>query len=312
MTDRLAAQEATTPDNERPAGDGDAAAPAGQETAGALPALEGEIAERVERIGLPRLIRLGVAAGVPPLWSEIALLHFRGSFQNKFMWIPVVYLPVEMAGGILASSVDQPITQRLFRALSWGTAVVGGLGTFFHLLGARRQMGGLYNWRYNLMTGPPAMAPPQVLLFGLLGALATGRREQGNMLRRLRLGNAASLLILAMDSGSSHYQNYYSNRVQYTPLILAPALAAAEVAAEAGSPSVRRVGRRAETLLSAAAVAAGVIGFGFHLWNVSKRAGGFSWQNFFYGAPTGAPLQISGQGALGLLAGFFDRREEEQ
>jgi hypothetical protein len=266
----------------------------------------------LERFGLPRLIRWGVAGGVPPLWSEIALLHFRGSFQNKFMWIPVVYLPIEMAGGVLASAVDEPGPRKLFRMLSWGTAVVGGVGTYFHLVGARRQMGGFYNWRYNLMTGPPAMAPPQVALFGLLGVLSTGRREQRDMIRRLRMGNAVSLLFLALDSGSSHYQNYYQNRVQYTPLILAPALAAAEVAAESPSEPVRRAGRRAEKVLSAAAVVAGVIGFGFHLWNVRKRAGGFSWQNLFYGAPTGAPLQLSGQGALGLLAALFDARKEQE
>jgi hypothetical protein len=65
-------------------------------------------------------------------------------------------------------------------------------------------------------------------------------------------------------------------------------------------------------VLSAVAVAAGIAGFGFHLWNVSKRAGGFSWQNFFYGAPAGAPLQLSGQGVLGLLAGFFDPRRKER
>jgi hypothetical protein len=281
------------------------------EPAAGVPVKEEGKTGALERLGLPRLLRLGVAGGVPPLWSEITLLHFRGSFQNKYMWVPVVYLPVEMAAGMVASTLDQPQSQKLFRALSWGTVAIGGLGTFFHLLGARRQMGGLYNWRYNLMTGPPVMAPPQVALFGLLGVLGTGRRDTGDMVRRLRLGAAASDLLLALDSGQSHYQNYYANRVQYTPLILAPALAAAHVAAELPHPSVRRAGRRVEKVLAATAAVAGLVGFGFHLWNVRKRAGGFSWQNVFYGAPTGAPLQLTGQGALGLLAGFFDPRGNE-
>jgi hypothetical protein len=275
------------------------------------PAQQDAMIRAIQQFGLARLLRLGVAGGVPPLWSEIAVLHFRGSFQNKYMWVPVAYLPAEMAAGLLASAVDQPRPQGLFRALSWGTVAIGGLGTFFHLAGARRQMGGFYNWRYNLMTGPPAMAPPQVALFGLLGVLGTGRRDAGDTVRRLRCGLATSELLLALDSGTSHYQNYYANRVQFTPLVLAPALAAANLAAEAPAAPVRRAGRRVERGLAAAAAVAGLIGFGFHIRNVCKRAGGFSWQNVFYGSPLGAPLQLTGQGVLGLLAGLFDPRRAE-
>jgi hypothetical protein len=30
----------------------------------------------------------------------------------------------------------------------------------------------------------------------------------------------------------------------------------------------------------------------FHVYNVCKKVGGFSWQNLFYGAPLGAPMAI--------------------
>jgi hypothetical protein len=30
-----------------------------------------------------------VAGAIPPLWFEIALLDYRGSFQSRLMWAPV-------------------------------------------------------------------------------------------------------------------------------------------------------------------------------------------------------------------------------
>ena len=48
------------------------------------------------RAGLARLLRLGVTLAIPPLWYEITLLHYRGAFQNRFMSVPVLSLPVVM------------------------------------------------------------------------------------------------------------------------------------------------------------------------------------------------------------------------
>ena len=60
-----------------------------------------------------------------------------------------------------------------------------------------------------------------------------------------------------------------------------------------------------EGALSLLAVLGGPVGLGFHILNISKRSGGFRWQNFFYGPPLAAPLQLSGQGLLGLLVSLF-------
>lgn len=260
-----------------------------------------------DRFGLPRLLRLLVAGSIPPLWYEIAVLHYRGSFQSRYMWLPVAYLPLEMAAGFLAAAVDTPATRRLFRALSWGTAALGAFGTAMHLRGVRRQMGGLYEWRYNGLTGPPVAAPPQVAIFGLVGALGAADGARGGLGRDLRLLGALSELLVALEAGHDHTQNYYANPVQYTPVLLAPALALAQVGAAAPRGPFRRAARRLEGPLALAAALAGLVGFGFHLKNVRGRTGGFSWQNLFYGAPIVAPLQLSGQGLLGLLAAYFDR-----
>ena len=278
--------------------------PGGSDTA----ALTHAPTELLERLGLPRLLRLTVAGAIPPLWYEIAVLHFRGSFHSRFMWGPLVYLPLHMAGGLVAGLADTGATRWAYRALSWGTFGLGLFGTLMHLRGVRRQMGGLYEWRYNIQTGPPIVAPPLVALFGLVGVLGGTEQATPVLVRRLRLLNVADELLLATEAGYSHYQNYFANPLQYTPLVLGPALAVAQAAAELPIRPVQRAGRRLERLLSAAALGAGMIGFGFHVRNALRRSGGLSWQNLFYGPPLVAPMQLSGQGIFGLLVSFFDRR----
>jgi hypothetical protein len=261
------------------------------------PATPRRAATILDEVGLPRLLRLMVAGSIPPLWYEIALLHYRGSFQSPFMWLPLAYLPLEMVGGLVAGAVDTRTTRRMFGLLSWGTVALGAIGTLMHLRGVRRQMGGFYTWRYNTMTGPPIVAPPQVALFGLIGALSTSGGTMQAMIHRLRRLDVVAQLLLAVEAGHSHYQNYYANPVQYVPVLLAPALAVVQTAAEVSSIPIRRAGQRLEAVLAAVAILAGLVGLGFHVKNMRSR-----------GAPLVAPLQLSGQGLLGLLAAYFDRR----
>jgi hypothetical protein len=262
----------------------------------------------LNRLGLHRLLRLLVAGSIPPLWYEIAVLHYRGSFHSRFMWGPLVYLPLEMVGGLAAGLADNRVTQRLFYALSWGTVALGTFGTLMHLRGIRRQMGGLREWRYNVQTGPPIVAPPQVALFGLIGVFAVSDGNVRTLVRRLRLIGVADQLLLAVEAGYNHYQSYFANPLQYIPLVVGPALSLAQALAELPDGPVRRAGRQSEVVLAALALVAGGIGFGFHVKNTVRRPGGWSWQNLFYGPPLVAPLQLSGQGMFGLLANFFDRR----
>jgi hypothetical protein len=271
--------------------------------------------ELLKQVGLPRLLRLGVAGAIPPLWLEIAVLHFRGSFQSKFMWVPVASLPVVFAGGTASSLLrDEGRSRALFRPLALLMTVVGAVGTLFHLRGVARQMGGLYNWKYNVVTGPPLPAPPQVMLLGMLGVAASNppaRGETTYLLGWVRAVDALSYLLLATESGYSHWVGGYFNRVMFTPVVLSPTLALVHMGAAANI----KIARKAEGPLSGVAAVAGLVGFGFHIWNISRRSGGFSWQNlnwqnlnwqsFFYGPPVMAPLQLSGQGILGLLAAFF-------
>ena len=71
--------------------------------------------------------------------------------------------------------------------------------------------------------------------------------------------------------------------------------------ADVGDRDLRRAGVRAPRALLdavyAAAAATGLAGLCFHAYNIAKRPGGFSWLNFFYSAPIGAPMAMA-------LAGF--------
>ena len=57
------------------------------------------------------------------------------------------------------------------------------------------------------------------------------------------------------------------------------------------------------------ALATGIVGTGFHLYNITKRPGGFGWLNLFYAAPLGAPAALSLAGLLGTAAHRLRRGE---
>ena len=46
----------------------------------------------------------------------------------------------------------------------------------------------------------------------------------------------------------------------------------------------------------------GLLGTGFHVYNIVKRPGRLDWQNLFYGAPVGAPMALLLSGLLGVFA----------
>lgn len=101
--------------------------------------------------------------------AEVALLHFRGAYQNPFMWLPVTVPPV--AAALIGAQAIAPASAprglaRIWLALT-GLIGIGGIG--FHAYGVSRQMGGWRNWRQNVMTGPPLSAPPSFTALALAG-----------------------------------------------------------------------------------------------------------------------------------------------
>lgn len=159
-------------------------APAGAPIALTLSGALGAAAERARsanraspRIG--RMIAAICAIGMFGSAAEAALLHFRGSFNHRAMYVPVTVSPV--AGALLASAALAPAAREdLIVTRFWlkFTAVMGLIGTMFHIRGVQRCMGGWRNWSQNVLNGPPLPAPPSYTGLALAGLAALGLIEK--------------------------------------------------------------------------------------------------------------------------------------
>ena len=269
----------------------------------------------LRRVGLARLLRIGLTLAIPPLWYEIVVLHYRGSFQNRFMWVPVLSLPAVMVSGVASGMTKEERRSRdILRPFAWLMTTVGTVGTFFHLRGIARQMGGFYNWKYNVVTGPPILAPAQVALFGLLGGVASRRvsdnpfeskhGDEVTLVRSARWINALSYLLIGIEAGYNHWTGNFFNRLMYMPLVLNPVVALVHFATLWRS----RLALSLELPLSALSTMVGLVGFSFHIGNLLDRPGRLSWQNLFYGPPIMVPLQITAQGLIGMLIALFSKK----
>ena len=121
---------------------------------------------------IQRLLCGATGASVVPLAFEIYLEHYKGSFGDKWEWVPIWLTPPVVAagiGGVYSERVAKtalPVTSGLF-------ALCGLIGTVLHLRGVARKPGGLTGepW-YNLIMGPPLLAPGSLTLVGGLGLVA--------------------------------------------------------------------------------------------------------------------------------------------
>lgn len=127
---------------------------------------------------MQRLLSAVTAVTALPLGVEIFVNHYGGSFGNRWMWTPVVLAPALSAAGIAGVASERAATTVL-PALSAVFMLDGAAGLFFHVRGAARKPGGLREATYNLVMGPPALAPGALTMVGGIGvAAALARRER--------------------------------------------------------------------------------------------------------------------------------------
>jgi hypothetical protein len=271
---------------------------------------------------------------------EVAYEHYRGSYSRRVMYTPVI-MSVVLAGAGVAGFFSRSAARTVLRFVSALTLVDAGLGFYFHVRGIKRKPGG---WRLpmtNMIMGPPVFAP---LLFGTsayLGLIASflereeattdstsGRdtflakllpsREsrrllsteqdvrEGRFQRQVAIVTGVSALLSGFEAFYSHYKNNFRYAAQWTPIILAPALAMAAFA----SVKSRRIATTALPALSLLASADAAVGFYYHSRGVLRRPGGRKHllYNIMYGPPIFAPLLFGAAGMLGVLASLLRRR----
>lgn len=125
-----------------------------------------------------RALAAATAFSALPLGLEIYFEHFRGSFGDKWMWTPVALSPALTAAGV-AGVWSQRVARTWLPALSALYCLDGLIGVITHVRGVARKPGGFEEPLFNIVMGPPLLAPGSLALVGGMGlaAAAFGRER---------------------------------------------------------------------------------------------------------------------------------------
>jgi hypothetical protein len=125
-----------------------------------------------------RTLAAATAFSALPLGVEIYFEHFRGSFGDKWMWTPVVLSPALAAAGVAATRSER-VARTWLPALSAVYCLDGLVGVATHVRGVARKPGGFREPLFNIVMGPPLLAPGSLALVGGMGiAAALAGRER--------------------------------------------------------------------------------------------------------------------------------------
>ncbi len=125
-----------------------------------------------------KLLAVTTALSAPALGLEVYLEHTKGSFGDKWMLTPLWLTPPLTAAG-LAGVASEKAAKTVLPAVSALYFLDGLAGIVTHVQGVRKRPGGFKELQYNLVMGPPLLAPGSLCLVGALGmAAAIVRRER--------------------------------------------------------------------------------------------------------------------------------------
>jgi hypothetical protein len=126
---------------------------------------------------LQRTLSLVTAASALPLGLEIYFEHYRGSFGDKWMWTPIAATPPLVAAGV-AGAFSERAARTALPVASAVFAVDGLIGVVTHVRGVMRKPGGLREPLYNIVMGPPLLAPGSLVMVGAAGMLTAAMRRE--------------------------------------------------------------------------------------------------------------------------------------
>lgn len=257
------------------------------------------------------LVAAGAATLAMSVLADSALEHYRGSFRN-----PAMALPLAAAGLGFVMNAGRALGRHKPRPISVsshiGSIGVGATGLGFHAYNIlkRPTAGGIS----GLFYAAPAGAPAALVLSGLLGRTADTLRarpaKQSEAIGRpLAMICAIGMVGTVAEAGLLHLRGAYHNPFMWLPISLPP-IAATALARDAASQSAHPVTRA----LLGATVAVGLIGVGFHIYGVARNMGGWrNWQqNILAGPPIPAPPSFTGLALAGLGALLLLRQRKER
>jgi hypothetical protein len=125
-----------------------------------------------------KLLAAATAFSAPPLALEIYLEHYKASFGDKWMWTPIWLTPPLTAAGV-AGVFSERAAKTFLPAVSALYFLDGLVGIVTHVRGVRAKPGGFREATYNLVMGPPLLAPGSLCMVGAFGlAAAIVKRER--------------------------------------------------------------------------------------------------------------------------------------
>jgi hypothetical protein len=139
-----------------------------------------------ERIGWKQDLREGRfqqhMAAATVLWAffsgvEASYSHYKNNFRYKMQWTPVAIAPLLMAAGIAAVKSRRAAHTWLPAASALAIAD-GSLGFYYHARGVLRRPGKAKLLVYNIIYGPPVLAPLLFAACGFVGLLASLLRRE--------------------------------------------------------------------------------------------------------------------------------------
>ena len=264
--------------------------------------------------------RLNRAAGTlaASVLADSAIEHYRGSFENKAMFTPLVVSALTLATSVHGTSNSRPLAHGLRDAIYALAAATGLIGTGFHFYNIGKKTGG-FTWQ-NLFYGAPLGAPLAILLSGLIGFCSERVRDTPRWkmptIFNLPAGRTMAAVISAGLLGTTgeaallHFRGAFHNPLMTLPVTLPPVGAMLMASAAAGPPGRDLWFTRWWLRLL---TAMGFTGAALHAYGVSRNMGGWrNWsQNILNGPPIPAPPSFAGLALAGLAAlGLMDDRPD--
>lgn len=101
------------------------------------------------------------------IFVQVTLFHLRQNFRHPAMWSPVIATPLLGVLSLMATRNPSTTLLSVFSFFLALGAVIGLVGTYFHLVGVGNRVEG-YTLN-NFMVGPPPVLPLTVTVVSVLG-----------------------------------------------------------------------------------------------------------------------------------------------